>query len=428
MGYGPDEAGKMTMNFGPLNKSGGWRRLNVAVTRAKERVELIASFDADQITGANVSILRLGDYIRYAGEGAAALARRDGDGLSLGGPESPFEESVLSTLRSWGYAPVSQVGAAGFRIDMAVPHPAIPGAFALGIECDGAMYHSSRAARDRDRIREDVLRGLGWRLHRIWGSAWYRDRRQAEEQLRLAVEAAIAAPPVSPPVRESTAAATDVEQDMPVTAPVPAAVPAPRTTQTVVLTDAGSGDLPWVGVYQVASAVCGSSAEMHTPEARPTLMRVLREIVSVEGPIHAELLTTRAREAWGVGKNGSRIRANVDLVLRSLVRRGDLVKHDAVYDVPDRTGPVPVRGRAVDGTAPRRVAWVPPVERRRALVMMVGELPGVSRSELVQAVARVFGWLRKGPDITEALNSDIDVLLADGGLTGSDERIVPAQS
>src|SRR3954447_6574281 len=193
VGYGPDEAGKISSNFGVLNKPRGWRRLNVAITRARQRVEVVASMGAGDIpVSQNENVQYLSAYLDYAERGQAALALELGpSGL---GPESPFEESVINAIRSWGYTVEPQVGAAGFRIDIGVRHPAHPAVFAIGVECDGYQYHSAPAARDRDRLRDQVLRGLGWRLHRIWGTSWYRNRHHEETRLKDAIQAAINAP------------------------------------------------------------------------------------------------------------------------------------------------------------------------------------------------------------------------------------------
>jgi transcription elongation GreA/GreB family factor/very-short-patch-repair endonuclease len=191
VGYGADANGKFSMNFGPMNKPDGWRRLNVAATRARYRMEVIASFDPGQMREtASESFRYFQRYLRYAQSGLPALAQSAVDGDAQ--PESPFEESVLAVLQNLGYDVQPQVGVAGYRIDLGIRHPKLPGRFVLGVECDGAMYHSSKAARDRDRLREGVLRGLGWELHRIWGTDWYRDRAGAESRLRAAVESAIA--------------------------------------------------------------------------------------------------------------------------------------------------------------------------------------------------------------------------------------------
>jgi transcription elongation GreA/GreB family factor len=191
VGYGADVNGKFSMNFGPMNKPDGWRRLNVAATRARYRMEVIASFDPAELRETTSESFRYFQrYLRYAQSGLSALAQSVVDGDAQ--PDSPFEESVLAVLQKLGYDVQPQVGVAGYRIDLGIRHPKLPGRFVLGVECDGAMYHSSKAARDRDRLREGVLRGLGWELHRIWGTDWYRDRAGAESRLRTAVESAIA--------------------------------------------------------------------------------------------------------------------------------------------------------------------------------------------------------------------------------------------
>ena len=190
IGYGPDEVGKLSMNFGPLNKAGGERRLNVAITRARTRVEIISSITANDFkTQPNSGgLFHLQHYLDFAQRGVIALSG-DTKG-SLHGFESPFEEQVASLIQSWGYEIVPQVGQASYRIDLGVRDPKKPGRFLLGIECDGAMYHSSKVARDRDRLRNEILQGLGWNLYHIWGTSWYRERRQAELDLKQAIKSA----------------------------------------------------------------------------------------------------------------------------------------------------------------------------------------------------------------------------------------------
>src|SRR5262249_25488584 len=129
-------------------------------------------------------------YLDFAERGLPAVA------VSLptdsqGDAESPFEEEVLRVLRSWGYVAVPQVGHAGFRIDIGIKAESDQGGYVLGVECDGDMYHRSKTARDRDRLRQEVLEGLGWTIFRIWGSSWYRQRFKAEADLRRAVERAL---------------------------------------------------------------------------------------------------------------------------------------------------------------------------------------------------------------------------------------------
>ncbi len=191
VGYGRDEDGKFALAFGPINKNGGWRRLNVAITRARRRVEVVSSITAEDFPAgvSNRGAKALRDYLDFAARTEnKLLALRTSIDQTGGDPESPFEEEVARVIRSWGYEVVPQVGSAGYRVDIGIRHPSHSGRFILGIECDGAAYHSSKVARDRDRLRQEVLEGLGWRLYRIWGPAWYRTRALQEAKLRRAIE------------------------------------------------------------------------------------------------------------------------------------------------------------------------------------------------------------------------------------------------
>src|SRR5690606_16556912 len=155
VGYGRDEHGKVSMNFGPLNRDGGERRLNVLITRSKRRCEVFTNLTYDQIdlsrtNARGVNALR--QFLHYAHTGTMPKAKSvGGEAMSL------FEEEVLHALTQHGYRVDCQVGSAGYFLDLAVEHPERPGKYLLGIECDGASYHSARTARDRDRTRQAVL-------------------------------------------------------------------------------------------------------------------------------------------------------------------------------------------------------------------------------------------------------------------------------
>ncbi|MFC7929838.1 DUF3320 domain-containing protein [Streptomyces cinereoruber] len=411
VGYGPDAYGKLGLNFGPINKGGGWRRLNVAVTRARHRMEVVASFYGGSLADSpNESVQYLKRYLEYAENGPAVLAR---DVLpSDTEPDSPFEEAVLAVLRSWGHRVQPQVGVAGYRIDMGLRHPGMPGAYALGIECDGAMYHSSKAARDRDRLREQVLSGLGWRLYRIWGTDWYRGRAAAELRLREAVEHAIAQGPLLTPEPEAPAGAREEAAD---TAPrVEVAyerVPVEAVTER-----------EWSTPYRTSTVLVTPRHELHTAEARPALRQALRQIVGAEGPIHEDLMVQRAREAWGVGRAGARIRDNVRGVAEGLVRGGDLAKSGDFYDVPGRDGDL--RARYVSaGEAARKIVHIAPEERYLALYELAAECPGMTQDELIKQVSEFFGWKRTSRDIRERLEGDIAELCRRRKLDGGPERV-----
>jgi primosomal replication protein N'' len=206
--FGRDSSGRFYRKFGPLGLTGGERRLNVAVTRAKKEIFVVTSMPINEISDALKAggLLETGfrprDYLQlylaYAqavSEGNSErrdqlldlLARQKPPKRTLEGPESPFEEEVLEVLQEWGYLVHPQVGESGFRIDLAVLHPDPARGYILGIECDGAPYHSERSARIRDVWREQILRSRGWRLHRIWSSRWWDQRAVEMDKLKQAI-------------------------------------------------------------------------------------------------------------------------------------------------------------------------------------------------------------------------------------------------
>ncbi len=191
VGYHKDANGNMAYRFGPLNQEGGERRLNVAVTRARSRVILVSSFshrdmDPGRSSAKGAELLR--QYLEYAASGGKEL----GAGVS-DVPLNPFELSIKEGLERRGIPVTPQYGVSGYRIDFACAHPDEPGRMVLAVEADGASYHSSHTARDRDRLRQQILEGKGWRFHRIWSTAWFRDREAELDKAEDAWKRAVAA-------------------------------------------------------------------------------------------------------------------------------------------------------------------------------------------------------------------------------------------
>lgn len=392
VGYGPDEAGKISTNFGALNKDKGWRRLNVGITRARQRVEVFASMHAGQIppsSNENVEYFRA--YLDYAEKGSQTLAvPYSSTGLD---PDSPFEESVIAAIKTWGYIVEPQVGAAGFRIDIGVRHPAFPGMFAIGIECDGYQYHSAPAARDRDRLRDQILTGLGWRLHRIWGTAWYRDRTTEEARLRAGIEEAISAP-----LDNRTKNATAIER------------PTVETEQADI-----AAAPTWTSEYRLAAALpLPCWVDPGEPGSHLHMVEAIQTLVEHEGPIHLDFAYERFRDWWSVGRIGSNIRNNINLAIQraQVVRDGDFLM------LP---GSEVTQVRTPTENAARKVEHVHLDELALAAILTIRDVGAVSRREVVQGVARIFGWTRNGSIVDRRVNEAIDQLVTDGKATTNNE-------
>lgn len=207
--YGPDPQGRISMNFGPMNRDGGERRLNVAITRARREVLVFSTLTADQIDLARTrarGVKDLKGFLAYAERGPAAIA--EATQLDEHADfDSPFEEQVYDALIQRNWDVHKQVGCARYRIDLAVVDPEARGRYLLGIECDGANYHRAKTARDRDKLREGILRDLGWKLHRIWSTDWWTDPDRELTKLETALDQARRS--------QSKPAAVDEEQQPP---------------------------------------------------------------------------------------------------------------------------------------------------------------------------------------------------------------------
>ena len=404
IGYGPDENNRFTEQLGPLGFAGGERRLNVAITRARRRVEVISSVRSSQFPGTSMAagIRHLQRYLDFAERGIEALALDVGaEGKDT---ESPFEDEVFRVVRNMGFEPVPQVGVAGFRIDLGVRHPARPGEFVLGIECDGAAYHSSRAARDRDRLRQEILEALGWQIHRIWGPSWYRDRAGQEAVLRKVIEVAMLGGGAAAVKRPPPSAGPTIEIDEAPLDEVPAWAVDYRVGRYLP-------NKPWIDFKDVGS--------------RGDIAKAIEQFVDVEGPVHEDLLQKRVVNAFGIARTGSLVKEAYDRALADVTRARSIQRISKVFFTTATTD-VRVRMPSVDADSNRIVGHVAPVERQEAIRRLVLDVHRIDREDLLVAFARLFGWKRAGVDIRSAFDGDVKALVNARSIqVGRDLQVTP---
>jgi very-short-patch-repair endonuclease len=402
VGYGPDAQGRLTMHFGPLNREGGQRRLNVAVTRAREKLVVVSSIraqDLDLKATKAPGVLHLYHYLDYAERGVDALELTHPQGQAE--PDSPLEAEVMKEVRALGYQVVPQVGCSGFRIDLGVLDPVAPGNFLLGIECDGATYHSAATARDRDRLRQEVLKGLGWRVHRIWAPEWFSRRAGEVERLQKVLENA---------------------RETPIVKPSPSLAAAPPPAATVRKVDVRGpnepgGAVPGTVLYRVCDLKVPRKVarmDLHAKGAYAELCRLLTELVKGEGPIHVELATRRLRQTWKLDRAGDRVWQTVEKVIadcegrKQLVRRGDFLW-------PVKDSPIVVRVPDPKNAATsREVEHIPAEELQAAMRLLVKEGGAMNEEALLSQTARLFGFGKLGDTIREKLLQNLQALQQQG--------------
>ncbi len=179
------ESSRVLQQFGPMGRPGGERRLNVITTRAREALHLVTSLKSTDVNEDSQwkGVQFLSKYIAFARTKDLGLpGTPTGDDT-----DSPFEDWAIEQIRAAGYIAHPQVGVQGYKIDIGVKHPDLDG-YILAVECDGATYHSSSSARDRDLNRQDQLERQGWDFHRIWSTDWIWQPEETADNLRKALE------------------------------------------------------------------------------------------------------------------------------------------------------------------------------------------------------------------------------------------------
>jgi very-short-patch-repair endonuclease len=433
-----DAAGKLAMDFGALNRDGGERRLNVAVTRARQELIVFSGFTADQIDPSRTKALavqHLKTFLDYAERGAIALPAQDAG--SLGGFDSPFEEAVSLQLERRGWTIVPQVGISGFRIDLGIRHPDLAGAYLAGVECDGATYHASATARDRDKVREQVLRGLGWNILRVWSTDWWFDAtgcaerlhanlaslleesraRRAAEQEDVATDwemgdghavdgaGAIRDDEAAAPIEEAMPPINAVEAEL-VSVKIPIELGLSENARTQAIIPSAPDEVSAERQYRITdlSGFGADPDQFFEFGYRDTLRAMIEAVVETESPLRTDILAQRLSRAHGWLRTGGRIRERVDLHLRDFdttrESSGEFIwKKGTVSDIVSYRQPANEDARRSIADLPlAELASVvldnpglldePDPARDLARLLGVERLAAVSRSRLEEAIAR----------------------------------------
>ncbi len=378
--YGPDIGGAVSMNFGPMNRDGGERRLNVAITRARHELRVFSSLKGEQLDLSRTQAAGVRDlkhFMEFAERGPRALAEATKG--SLGGFDSPFEEAVAAALSAKGWQVQTQIGASSFRVDLGIVHPDAPGTYLCGVECDGATYHRSATARDRDMLREQVLRGLGWEILRIWSTDWWIDRigtlDRVQQALEILLERSREARALIQEAEESSRAAeaaiAKAQEDTLHSAQGGGA--SNRTTVSSAGQSTGGNIEPKLvgaeAVYSKNAAAEDERSSAKFVEADPSavvdsldsdaifeprydisLRKMVEYVVSVEGPILDSVLARRIARVHGWQRTGARIQERVSGVARTFLHSTD-EDVGTFFWAPGRGPEVPIsfRGGAEDG-------------------------------------------------------------------------------
>ncbi len=378
--YARDAAGRFLMNFGPVNRQGGQRRLNVAVTRAKINVKLVASVrhsDIDLARSQAVGTRLIREYLDYAENGAIALDRALHASDRFGAHDSDFEKEVGDFLRGHGYAVDSQVGCSAYRIDLALKRPDSSD-YLLAIECDGASYHSAKSARDRDRLRQEVLENMGWKFYRIWSTDWFRNKQIEQNRLLEAAKLAVEQAPAPEPPRQET-----IQEE-------------PDFERTV------SDSVFKFPEYAMVDAKALAARLRHD------VVAVTREIVRAESPIAEEWLLRRIVFMFdGRAKVTSVVKQKFESYMWNCQSHGIVRKDGFMYF---RDKPVPLMRVPVPGTEPRDMRHIDLAELASGMKEVLAQNVTTEKQGLFRAIAQLLGFKHIRETMATRLESALKLL------------------
>ena len=417
IGYGPDEAGQVAMNFGPLNREGGWRRLNVAVSRAREEMMVFATLRPDQLDMSRTrskGVANLKSFLEFAMQGRkkekTASEQDIADGLA---------QSIAEALNKVGYTAHLQVGFSKFKVDVAVVDPKNENQYLMGILLDGFSYAAAESVRDRELSQSGVLANLGWRLLRVYAIDWWEDPQRETERIVSQLEKA-----------ESQ------EAEMP---PILRAMPLPKPGQSVEV-----AQLAKMHAMPAAEPVISPKDEAckeyviaqlpYTPQsadifvAAPPYREIVRRlgiILQAEAPIVERLLVRRLLQSFGISRAGSRIQALLQNYLKTMICIREKQGDDMVYFLKDVDPSSYFYFRLGEGEISRRDASeIPWVEVSNAVHAVLKAQFGLPREDLIRETAKLLGYARVGTGVYQAMQMGIENLVASSrAKLGTEDRI-----
>jgi len=361
VGYGRNEKGFFAMRFGPLGTDGGERRLNVLISRAKRRCDVFASItdediDTDRAKGKGVVAFKL--FLHYARTGRLQLGRFASEDPSL----SAMGDQVEHVIQVQGYQVHRHVGLSGLFIDIAVADPERPGRYVLGVELDGLSYANAQSARDRDRLRNAVLRDHGWQLHRIWAMDWLQRPAEQAQKLLQAIKDAqevlrnegVQKRDVAVPVEIVTIERGDVAELR--------LEALPETT---------------ANFYKEAALTAIPTYQDLSSTSLTLLAKFVEDVVAVESPVHRDEVVVRIRSAWNLLRSGGRIQTALDTAIQKAINEGLVIGGDFLCIKGKEN--IPRDRSLVNSPGLRRIEMLPPVEIDAGILSVIEVSMGRNR-------------------------------------------------
>ena len=416
--YGPDEQGKVSMNFGPLNREGGWRRLNVAITRSRKEMIIYSTLRPEQIDTARVTskgVAGLKGFLEFAKYGSSMLSVREGGSVR----RDEVAEQIASKVRQMGYDVKTNVGSSGYRVDIGVVDKDNPEKYILGILIDGRNFVDASTCDDRFSVQPGVLKGLGWNILRVWILEWLDDPQKTLDSIEAELTglSQITEEEFDPKMTTNGAAAIQTVSDN------GSAKIKGRVFEQVLEEDTGRR------IYEESVDAPGGTQEVFlsaTPQARIDIRKTAVNFILKEAPISRKLLVKKTINKWGI----TRATARMEQIFNSAMADAHFsITNDDGAEFFWKDGQDPekyelFRVPAEGVQSSRSFDDIPSSEIRNAMINILKDQGAMNREDLIKQTARLFGFARTGSVIERVCGFAIDKYVDAGILTNDDGRIV----
>ena len=417
VGYGPDKEGKVSLNFGPLNREGGWRRLNVAVSRARYEMKVYSTLRADQIDitrSASEGVAGIKSFLEYAEKGRSTLSTTR---TEIEFVESGFEKLMAAEIRKHGYDVHTNIGCSGYRIDIGIVNKEKPSEYILGILCDGNNYYAAKAAKDREIIQHEVLRLLGWTLHKIWSTDWWENAERVMDNVLEAIRNA------------------ELKKDLVEEYPQQEGINHESQVASMVFNNNFQGQIIPVidevslkAEYKICNleiVLSTSSDDFLQNRNFQKIKDQINAVVETEAPIMRSLLARRILAAWGISKLGIRINAQFEQLLNEVnLDKTGSDGNNVFWSKNLKADDYNSYRVSTTSVQKRDAEDLPPEEIANAIKETLSYQISLPFDELVREMSRIFGFARSGTNVELAMKRGISKALANDYVLERDGRII----
>jgi len=395
IGYGPDEKNHVGLNFGPLNQDGGWRRLNVAISRSRKQMMIFSTLRPEQLDLSRTSaegVIGLKGFLEFAARGKNAFYR-NADSMKV--RNSDVARAVVKRLQEGGYQANLDIGTSEYKVDIGVIDPQNPEQYCLGILLDGENYMAASTARDRNLLQPSVLKGLGWNIYRIWTLDWLDTPEREFAKLEDAIQKALHPELFQDENTETVAGAEGGEELQGCIQDVAEETPAEKEKVNPNRKEYVHAELPLLGDME----------DFYQPKTKLQIMKAMEKVLTAEAPVEYGLFKKKVAACWGMSRTSPKVDALFEEVLREIpVTRTNTAGNTFLW--LDNMDPVNYHIYRVheDGDAEKRsMAQIPAEELVNGVKEVTDKNISLTREDLIKETGKLFGFRRVTAEMDQAV-------------------------